>query len=79
MGITRSCWLCYTRRSGDRRTEQGLVIEQRTESEEGCNAQAWRRRITHAAAREWIEHPRGNGQLKAILEFDHQILGALTP
>ena len=50
--------------------EQGLAIEQSAQGEEGFNSQAGRWRIVHEAAREWIEHPRGNRELKAILEFD---------
>ncbi len=58
--------------------EQGLAIEQIAQGQEGLDGQAWRRRIVHVAARERIEHPRGNRQLKAILEFDDQTLRGLT-
>ena len=58
--------------------EQGLAIKQIAQSQEGLDGQAWRRRIVHAAACEWIEHPRGNSQLKAILEFDDQTRRGLT-
>jgi hypothetical protein len=54
------------------------VIEQIAQGQEGLNAQARRRCIAHAAARERIEHPRRNGQLKSILEFDDQTLRGLT-
>jgi hypothetical protein len=37
--------------------EQGLAIEQSAQSQEGLDGQAWRRRIVHEAARDWIEHP----------------------
>jgi len=57
--------------------EQGLAIEQSAQGEEGFNRQAGRRRVVHEAAREWIEHPRGNRELKAILEFDDQTLRGL--
>jgi len=57
--------------------EQGLAIEQSAQGEEGFNSQAGRWRIVHEAAREWIEHPRGNRELKAILEFDDQTLRGL--
>ena len=59
--------------------EQGLAIEQIAQGQEGLDGQTWRRRIMHEAAREWIKHPRGNSQLKAILEFDDQTLRGLTP
>jgi hypothetical protein len=49
------------------------------QSQEGLDAQAWRRRIVYEAARDWIEHPRGNGQLKAILEFNDHTIRGLTP
>jgi hypothetical protein len=54
--------------------EQGLAIEQSAQGQEGLDRQAWCRRIVHKATRDWIEHPRGNRQLKAILEFDDQTL-----
>ena len=55
------------------------MIEQIAQGQEGLDAQTWRRRITDVAARQGIEHPRGNGQLKAILEFDDQTIRGLTP
>jgi hypothetical protein len=58
--------------------EQGLVIEESAQGQEGLDTQAWCRRITHAAARERIEHPRGNGQFQAILELDDQTIRSLT-
>jgi hypothetical protein len=58
--------------------EQGLAIEQIAQGQEGPDGQPWRRRIAHVAACEWIEHPRGNRQLKTILEFDDQTLRGLT-
>jgi hypothetical protein len=58
--------------------EQGLVIEQIAEGPEGLDAQAWRRGITYVAARKRIEHPRGNGHLKAIPEFNNQAIRGLT-
>jgi hypothetical protein len=58
--------------------EQGLAIKQSAQGQEGLDGQAWRRRIVHEAAYERIEHPRGNSQLKAILEFDDQTLRGLT-
>jgi hypothetical protein len=58
--------------------EQGLAIEQIVQGQEGFDGETWCRRIVHVAARERIEHPRGNSQLKAILEFDHQTLRGLT-
>ena len=57
---------------------QGLAIEQSAQGQEGLDTQAWCRRIAHAAACERIEHPRGNGQLKAILEFDDETIRSLT-
>jgi len=54
--------------------EQGLVIEQSAQGQEGLNAEAWCRRIAHVAACQRIEHPRGDGQLKAILELDDQTI-----
>ena len=54
--------------------EQGLAIKQIAQGQEGPDGQPWRRRIVHVAARAWIEHPRGNRQLKTILEFDDQTL-----
>jgi hypothetical protein len=59
--------------------EQGLVIEEITQGQEGLDTQAWCRRIAHAATRERIEHPRGNGQLQAIRALDDQTLRSLTP
>jgi hypothetical protein len=58
--------------------EQGLVIEPITEGQEGLDGQAWCRRIAHVAARKRIEHPRGNGHLKTIREFDDQAIRGLT-
>jgi hypothetical protein len=57
--------------------EQGLAIEQIAQDAEGLNSQAGHRRILHVAARDGIEHPRGNRQLKAIWEFDDQTLSGL--
>jgi hypothetical protein len=57
--------------------EQGLAIKQIAQSQEGLDGQTWRRRIVHEAACERIEPPRGNSQLKAILEFDDQTLRGL--
>jgi hypothetical protein len=54
--------------------EQGLAIEQVAQGQKGLDGQTWRRRIMHEAARNWIEHPRGNSQRKAILEFDDQTI-----
>jgi hypothetical protein len=59
--------------------EQGLAIEQSAQGQEALDGQAWRRRIVHKAARDGIEHPRGNGQLKAILEFNDHTIRGLTP
>jgi hypothetical protein len=59
--------------------EQGLAIEQSAQGEEGLDGQAWRWRIVHEAARDGIEHPRGNRQLKAVLEFDNHTIRGLTP
>jgi hypothetical protein len=53
------------------------VIEERAQGHEGLDGQAWHRRIMHLAARAWIEHPRGNSELKASLELDDQTLGML--
>jgi hypothetical protein len=58
--------------------EQALAIEQSAQGQKGLDGQAWRRRIMHEAARDGIEHPRRNRQLKAILEFDDQTLRGLT-
>ena len=58
--------------------EQGLAIKQIAQGQEGLDGQTWRRRIVHEAARDRIEHPRGNSQLKAIREFDDQTLRGLT-
>jgi hypothetical protein len=54
------------------------VIEQSAQGQEGLDGQAWHRRIIHLAARERIEHPRGNRQLKTIVEFDDQTLRVLS-
>ena len=54
------------------------MIEESTQGQEGLDTQAWCRRIMHEAARERLEHPRGNGQLQAILEFDDQTVRSLT-
>jgi hypothetical protein len=59
--------------------EQGLAIEEITQRQEGLDRQTWRRRIIHEVACDGIEHPRGNRQLKAILEFDDQAIRGLTP
>ena len=59
--------------------EQGLAVEQSAQGQEGLDRQAWRRCIVHKATRDWIEHPRRNRQLQAILEFDDQALRGLTP
>jgi hypothetical protein len=53
------------------------VIEQRAQGQEGLDGQAWHRRIVYLAARERIEHPRGNSELKTIREFDNQTLQVL--
>ena len=58
--------------------EQGLAIKQSAQGHEGLDGQAWRRRIVHEAACERIKHPRGESQLKTILEFDDQTLRGLT-
>ena len=58
--------------------EQGLAIKQIAQGQEGLDGQTWRRRSVHAAARDRIEHPHGNSQLQAILEFDDQTLRGLT-
>ena len=55
------------------------MIEQIAQGQEGLNAQAWGWRIADVAACQGIEHPRGNGQLKAILELEDQTLRGLTP
>ena len=57
---------------------QGLAIEQIAQGQESLDGQQWRRRIVHEAACERIEHPHGNSQLKALLEFDDQTLRGLT-
>ena len=49
-----------------------LAIEQSAQGHEGRDGETWCRRVIHVAAREWIKHPCGNSQLKAILEFDNQ-------
>ena len=54
------------------------MIEQIAQGQEGLDAQARRRCIAHAAARQRIKHPRGNSQLKALLELDDQTLRGLT-
>jgi hypothetical protein len=54
------------------------VIEQSAQGQEGLDGQAWHRRIVHLAARERIEHPRRNRELKTILEFDDQTLRVLS-
>jgi hypothetical protein len=54
------------------------VIKQMTQGQEGLDAQKWRRRIVHVAARERIEQPRGQGYLQAILEFNDQTIRGLT-
>ena len=59
--------------------EQGLALEESAQGQEGLDGQAWRRGIVHEAARDGIEHPRGNSQLKAIREFDDQTMRGLTP
>ena len=53
---------------------QGLVIAQIAQGEEGLDAQAWRRRIAHVVACQRLEHPRGDSQLKALLELHDQTL-----
>jgi hypothetical protein len=59
--------------------EQGLAVKQMAQGAEGLNSQTGHRCILHVAARDGIEHPRGNRQLQAILEFDDQTLRGLTP
>ena len=54
------------------------MIEEITQGQEGLDTQAWCRRIAHAAARERIEHPRGQGYLQALLEFNDKALRGLT-
>jgi len=51
-----------------------MVIEQIAQGEESLDAQAWRRRIAHVVACQRIEHPRGDSQLKAILELHDQTI-----
>ena len=50
------------------------MIAQIAQGEEGLDAQAGRRRSAHVVACQRIEHPRGDSQLKAILERDDQTL-----
>jgi len=54
------------------------VSAQSAQGEESLEAQAWRRRIAHVAAREWIEHPRGHGPRKALREREDQTIRSLT-
>ena len=56
-----------------------MGIAQVAQGEEGLDAQARRRRIAHVVACERIEPPRGESQLKAILELDDQTLCGLMP
>ena len=53
------------------------MIAQRAQGQEGLDGPAWHRRIVSLAARERIKHPRGNSELKTILEFDNQTLRVL--
>ena len=55
------------------------MIEQIAQGQEGLDAQTWSWRIADVAACQGIEHPRGNGQLKAILELDDQTIRGLMP
>ena len=55
------------------------MIEQRAHGQEGLDAQAGGRRIADMATCHGIEHPRGNGQLQAILELDDQTIRGLMP
>ena len=48
------------------------MIEQIAHGQEGLDTQAGCRGIADLAACQGIEHPRGNGQLQAILELDDQ-------
>ena len=59
--------------------EPGLVSEQSAHGQEGLDAQAGGRRIADMATGQRIEHPRGHGQLQAILELDDQTLLGLMP
>jgi len=59
--------------------EQGLVIAQSAHGQEGLDAQAGCRRSADRAACQGIEHPRGHGQLQAILALDDQTIRGLMP
>jgi hypothetical protein len=55
------------------------VIEQGAQGQASLDAQARHRRIAHVVAGQRIEHPRGDSQLKAILELDDQTIRGLMP
>ena len=55
------------------------MIEQSAHGQEGFDTQAGGRRIADMATCHGIEHPRGNGQLQAILELDDQTIRGLMP
>jgi hypothetical protein len=49
-----------------------VVIEEVAQRQQGVDAQARLGSVSHLGARQGIEHPRGNGNLYAIREFDHE-------
>jgi hypothetical protein len=58
--------------------EQAVVIEQVTECQEGCYAQARRRCVLHLAAGKGIEHPGGDGNLDALGECNDDTVRGLS-
>jgi hypothetical protein len=46
--------------------------------QQGVDAQARLERVSDLGTRQGIEHPRGDGNLYAIREFDHETGGGLT-
>ena len=72
--IRRSSWLrCVSviRGSG---TDQTLGIQQRTESLQSCEPQAWSRFIRHRPTDLRIEHPAWNHARRAVRQGDHHAI-----
>ena len=48
-----------------------VVIEEIAQGHEGIDAHAWRGSLSRLGTRQGSKHPRGEGQLDAIGERDH--------
>jgi hypothetical protein len=55
------------------------MIEQIAQDQQGIDAHGGRGSIDDPGARERVKHPRGDSNLYAIGELDHQTVGGLVP